>query len=95
MRGDGRDKHDNWLLIKHRDEAARAGRHAEITTLLPNSVNARERRARRTPPSALPKRLQREHESDAATKWLCHPSSLRSSQPWWKLLPPRATGCTR
>ena len=38
MRGDGHDKHDNWLLIKHGDEAARAGRQAEITTLHPNSV---------------------------------------------------------
>ncbi|MFH0351565.1 MAG: hypothetical protein ACHBMF_06510 [Chromatiales bacterium] len=44
---DGRDKHDNWLLIKHGDDAARAGKQAEITTLLPNSVKtARATRAK-------------------------------------------------
>ncbi len=57
MRGDGRDKHDNWLLIKHGDEAARAGRQAEITTLHPNSVKkARTPRAKDARASHTPER---------------------------------------
>ena len=37
MRRPGSDK-DNWLLVKERDEAAREGKEAEITALLPDSV---------------------------------------------------------
>nr|WP_314623283.1 DNA ligase D [uncultured Noviherbaspirillum sp.] len=36
--GKPRESKENWLLIKERDEAAREGREAEVTALLPDSV---------------------------------------------------------
>lgn len=36
--GKPRESKDNWLLIKERDDAAREGREAEVTALLPDSV---------------------------------------------------------
>jgi bifunctional non-homologous end joining protein LigD len=38
MRGRDRDRHENWLLIKGRDEAARSGRDADILGQEPLSV---------------------------------------------------------
>ncbi|MET0962162.1 MAG: DNA ligase D [Noviherbaspirillum sp.] len=50
---------DNWLLIKERDDAAREGKDAEITALLPDSVLSGKAPARKTkagkPPPAGPK----------------------------------------
>ena len=64
MGGDGRDKHDNWLLIKHGDEAARAGRQAEITRLLPNGV----KKARAPPPKDARASHTAERAAEKVTK---------------------------